>query len=181
MAFVRRRPGRFSNGASSLRSRAAQHPGWYVALVSRIVAVAPVLPARSYGQGEITAALLAMITDDPARQAVMRRIHAASGVETRSLVMPLERYRSLTSFQEANDFFIAEGASLAERAVTQALETAGLTAADVDYLLFTSVTGTSPRPPSTPSWSSGSGCAPTSNACRASDWAVSRARPGWPA
>lgn len=105
------------------------------------MAVAPVLPARSYSQGEITAALLAMITSDPQRQAVMRRIHAASGVETRSLVMPLERYSSLGSFRESNDFFIAEGTTLAERAVTQALAAAGLLATDVDFLLFTSVTG----------------------------------------
>ncbi|WP_090035446.1 MULTISPECIES: 3-oxoacyl-[acyl-carrier-protein] synthase III C-terminal domain-containing protein [unclassified Leifsonia] len=109
--------------------------------MSRIVSVAPVLPARSYSQGEITAALLAMITSDPARQQVMRRIHAASGVQTRSLVMPLERYSSLASFRESNDFFIAEGTSLAERAVTAALDSAGLAPADVDFLLFTSVTG----------------------------------------
>ena len=63
------------------------------------MSVAPVLPARSYSQGEITAALLAMITSDPARQKVMRRIHASSGVQTRSLVMPLEQYSSLASFQ----------------------------------------------------------------------------------
>ena len=105
------------------------------------MSVAPVVPDRSYSQGEITAALLAMITSDPQRQAVMRRIHAASGVETRSLVMPLERYSSLGSFQESNDFFIAEGTTLAERAITQALATAGLLASDVDFLLFTSVTG----------------------------------------
>lgn len=103
--------------------------------------MAPVLPARTYSQGEITAALLAMITTDPSRQAVMRRIHASSGVETRSLVMPLERYSSLASFRESNDFFIAEGTSLAERAITQALASAGLEPRDVDYLLFTSVTG----------------------------------------
>ncbi len=105
------------------------------------MSVAPVLPARSYSQGEITAALLAMITSDPGRQAVMKRIHASSGVETRSLVMPLERYSSLGSFRESNDFFIAEGTSLAERAITGALASAGLAPADVDFLLFTSVTG----------------------------------------
>ena len=105
------------------------------------MSVAPVLPARSYSQGEITAALLAMITSDPARQQVMRRIHASSGVQTRSLVMPLERYSSLASFQESNDFFIAEGTTLAERAVTAALDSAGLAPTDVDFLLFTSVTG----------------------------------------
>lgn len=105
------------------------------------MAVAPVLPARSYSQGEITTALLAMMSNDPARQAVIRRIHAASGVKTRSLVMPLERYSSLTSFRESNDFFIAEGTTLAEQAVRQALDRAHLEPRDIDYLLFTSVTG----------------------------------------
>lgn len=105
------------------------------------MSVAPVVPDRSYSQGEITAALLAMITADPGRQAVMRRIHASSGVETRNLVMPLERYSSIASFQESNDFFIAEGTTLAERALTGALAAAGLQPTDVDFLLFTSVTG----------------------------------------
>jgi len=100
-----------------------------------------VVPARSYSQIEITTALQTMITSDPGRQAVMRRIHASSGVETRNLVMPLERYASLVSFQESNDFFIAEGTTLAERALTGALASAGLEPADVDFLLFTSVTG----------------------------------------
>ena len=109
--------------------------------MTRIVAVAPVVPARSYSQAEITTALLAMITSDPGRQAVMRRIHASSGVETRNLVMPLERYSSLASFQESNDYFIAEGTTLAERALVGALAAAGLEPADVDFLLFTSVTG----------------------------------------
>ena len=128
--------------AASLRAAASVRTArWYVSHVSRIVSVAPVLPARSYSQGEITAALLAMITSDPARQKVMRRIHASSGVQTRSLVMPLEQYSSLASFQESNDYFIAEGTSLAERALTAALDSAGLAPRDVDFLLFTSVTG----------------------------------------
>ena len=65
-----------------IRRRRCRRPDrrWYVSHVSRIVSVAPVLPARSYSQGEITAALLAMITSDPARQKVMRRIHASSAV-----------------------------------------------------------------------------------------------------
>ncbi len=109
--------------------------------MTRIVAVAPALPARKYIQAEITAALLAMITTDPGRQAVMKRIHASSGVETRNLVMPLEQYSTLASFRESNDFWIAEGTTLAERALVDALALAGLMASDVDFLLFTSVTG----------------------------------------
>ena len=68
----------------------------------------------------------------------MKRIHAASGVETRNLVMPLEQYSTLASFRESNDFWIAEGTTLAERALVDALALAGLVAADVDFLLFTS-------------------------------------------
>ncbi|MDQ1582065.1 MAG: alkylresorcinol/alkylpyrone synthase [Microbacteriaceae bacterium] len=82
-----------------------------------------------------------MLTDDPGRQAVVRRMHGSSGVETRHLVMPLERYSTLTSFRESNDLFISAGTELAERALLNALSTAGLTPADVDFLLFTSVTG----------------------------------------
>lgn len=82
-----------------------------------------------------------MITDDPGRQAVVRRLHGSSGVETRHLVMPLERYSTLGSFRESNDLFISAGTELAERALLTALATAGLTPADVDFLLFTSVTG----------------------------------------
>jgi alkylresorcinol/alkylpyrone synthase len=82
-----------------------------------------------------------MITDDPGRQAVVRRLHGSSGVETRHLVMPLEQYSKLASFRESNDLFISAGTELAERALLDALATAGLAPVDVDFLLFTSVTG----------------------------------------
>lgn len=73
----------------------------------------------------------------------MRRLHAASRVDTRHLVMPLEEYVDLGDFRETNDLFISAGTDLAERAVRNALELCGLAATDVDYLLFTSVTGVS--------------------------------------
>lgn len=107
------------------------------------MAVAPALPAHTYTQAEITSALAGMITDDPGRQSVMRRLHASSHVETRHLVMPLEAYKQIDSFQQSNDLFITEGTKLAERAVRDALAASGLRATDVDYLLFTTVTGVS--------------------------------------
>jgi len=123
-------PARFAAGA------------WYVSHVSRIVAVAPALPAHTYTQGEITDALQAMITDDPGRRSVMRRLHSASAVQTRHLAVPLERY-PLPSFKESNDLFIEEGTNLAERALRDALAASCLQPEDVDYLLFTTVTGVS--------------------------------------
>jgi len=111
--------------------------------MSRIAAVAPVLPDFGYDQAEITAALGPLLTVDPSRRALLERLHRASGVRTRHLAIPLERYRDLNTFGQANDLFISIGTELAERATREALKVAGLVPADVDFLLFTSVTGIS--------------------------------------
>ena len=109
--------------------------------MSRILAVAPALPDHVYAQSEITAELSDIITDDRSKRAVMSRFHAAAGIGHRHTVLPLEEYRELRTFRQANDLWISEGTALAARAVTEALATAGLDADQVDYLLFTSVTG----------------------------------------
>lgn len=109
--------------------------------MSRIVAVAPALPEHVYAQGDITAELSGLLTRDAAKRTVLERFHAASGIGTRHTVLPLDRYRDLGSFGDANDIWIREGTALAARAVHAALAIAGLGAEDVDYLFFTSVTG----------------------------------------
>jgi len=109
--------------------------------MSRIVAVAPALPEYTYSQQQITDELSDLISPDLKRRAVLQRFHAASGIGTRHTVLPLERYRDLGDFGASNDIWIEEGTALAARAVRDALASAGLEPADVDYLLFTSVTG----------------------------------------
>jgi alkylresorcinol/alkylpyrone synthase len=109
--------------------------------MSRIVAVAPVLPEHVHSQADIAAELGELITRDEKRRGVLQRFHAASGIGTRHTVLPLERYRDLGGFGAANDIWIREGTALAARAVTTALDATGLSPKDVDYLLFTSVTG----------------------------------------
>jgi len=109
--------------------------------MSRIAAVAPVLPSFVYSQREITSELAPLITSVPARQVVIERMHAASGIGTRHTALPLERYRELGSFRETNDIFIEVATDLAERALRTALDDAGLPASAVDFVLFTSVTG----------------------------------------
>ncbi|WP_297411298.1 3-oxoacyl-[acyl-carrier-protein] synthase III C-terminal domain-containing protein [Naasia sp.] len=111
--------------------------------MTRIAAVAAALPEHSYAQSEITAMLAPMITSDPGKQAVMRRLHEGSHVERRHLVMPLEEYRDPQTFTETNDRFIEAATDLAERALLRALATAGLVPSDVDLVMFTSVTGIS--------------------------------------
>lgn len=111
--------------------------------MSQVVAVSAVVPDHTYAQSEITAALGPLLAARPARRAVMDKVHAASRVDARHLALPLEKYAALTTFGQANDLFITIGADLAERALRDALQTAGLEAADVDFLMFTSVTGVS--------------------------------------
>jgi alkylresorcinol/alkylpyrone synthase len=107
----------------------------------RIAAVAPVLPAFAYTQGEITRELAPLITRSTSHRAVMERMHAASGIGTRHTALPLERYRDLGTFRETNDIFIGIATDLCHRALTTALDDAGLAASDIDYIMFTSVTG----------------------------------------
>lgn len=111
--------------------------------MSRIVVTAPALPAHAYRQSDITAEIGGLVTRDPRRRALLDRVHASAGVESRHLVLPLEKYAGLSSFGEANDLFLREGAELAARAVLDALGAAGLRPSDVDHLLFTTVTGVS--------------------------------------
>jgi alkylresorcinol/alkylpyrone synthase len=110
---------------------------------STIAAVAPVLPDWVYPQSEITAELAPLVGKDPGARALMSRLHSSSGIETRHLAMPLRRYRDLGSFTQANDTFIELATDLGERAVRAGLAAAGIAADEVDFLLYTSVTGVS--------------------------------------
>jgi alkylresorcinol/alkylpyrone synthase len=109
--------------------------------MSRIAAVAPVLPEHSYAQETITSELVSLIAPSASRRNVLERMHASTRIGTRHTALPLERYRTLESFGEANDLFIEVATELGERAVRAALADAGLTPRDVDYILFTTVTG----------------------------------------
>ncbi|WP_315096589.1 3-oxoacyl-[acyl-carrier-protein] synthase III C-terminal domain-containing protein [uncultured Cellulomonas sp.] len=107
----------------------------------RIASIAPVLPVHVHAQSEITATIAPLLSSDPRRRATIERIHAATGIETRHLALPLDEYAGLTTFTAANDAFVREGTALAADACRQALAAAGLAATDVDFLLFTSITG----------------------------------------
>jgi alkylresorcinol/alkylpyrone synthase len=111
--------------------------------MARIAAVASALPAFIYSQEEITDTIAPMVTRDAGTQAVLRRLHGASRVDTRHLVMPIQRYRDETTFTKSNGMFIEVAANLAEQALREALDTAGLAPENIDFVMFTSVTGIS--------------------------------------
>jgi alkylresorcinol/alkylpyrone synthase len=109
--------------------------------VTRIAAVGSALGAHAYPQAQITEAFGAIVVPDPERRGVLERFHAATGVRTRHLALPLSAYADLDGFTAANDAFLRVGVELGERAVRDALALAGLTSEDVDVIMSVTVTG----------------------------------------
>ncbi|MFE6969075.1 type III polyketide synthase [Isoptericola sp. NPDC057653] len=109
--------------------------------MSRVLAVAPVLPGPAHPQERIDDVVLPLLAADASRRALARRLHASSGVRTRHLALPLPAYAGPTSFAQSNAHFVREGTDLAEQAARTALAAAGVDPQDVDLLFFTSVTG----------------------------------------
>jgi alkylresorcinol/alkylpyrone synthase len=109
--------------------------------MSHLVAVRGVLPGHVYGQAEVTAAFADVLGSTGSDRALLERLHANAGVSRRHLSLPLERYRQLADFGEANDAFIRVGSELGRQAVEEALAAAGLAPVDVDVIVSTTITG----------------------------------------
>ena len=89
--------------------------------MSRIVSVAPALPAHSYDQSTITDAFADLVLPEDTDRRLLDRLHQAAGVRTRHLALPLERYATLSGFGETNDAFITSAVELGMSAVARAL------------------------------------------------------------
>lgn len=106
-----------------------------------VAAVHGVLPSHRYSQQEITKAFGAAVSTDDSHLALLERIHAATGVQSRHLALDLPDYFELDGFGEANDAFIRTAVELGDEAISGALATSGLEAWDIDLVMCTSVTG----------------------------------------
>jgi alkylresorcinol/alkylpyrone synthase len=114
--------------------------------MTRIVAVRSAFPANRYPQADLTQAVAALSDIPPARRALLERLHANAGIDTRHTILPLAEYDTLGEREVAapgtiNDTYIEEATALGERALRAALDQAGVAAADLDLLIVTSVTG----------------------------------------
>ncbi|MDQ3627307.1 MAG: type III polyketide synthase [Actinomycetota bacterium] len=109
--------------------------------MSQLLAVRGALPGHRYSQREVTEAFADIVGSGYATRSLLQRIHGNAGVSSRHLALPLEEYAGLSDFGKANDTFIDVAVELASRAVTDALQAANLSPADVDLIISTTITG----------------------------------------
>ncbi|MFF0558555.1 type III polyketide synthase [Streptomyces sp. NPDC004266] len=108
--------------------------------MTRVLAVSTAFPPHRYMQHEITEDLVSGLPPGSDRD-VVRRLHAAVGVKSRHLALPLDRYRDLGAFGETNRLFVELATALGAEAVERALHGAGVRPEDVDLVVSTTVTG----------------------------------------
>ncbi|MBE7186931.1 type III polyketide synthase [Jatrophihabitans endophyticus] len=109
--------------------------------MTTLSAVRAVLPKHVYPQEQLSAEFAELCLEDPSKHKVMARLHQSAKVDTRHLALPIEAYRDLDGFTDANTAFIDVAVELGSEAVLGALEDAGLTPSDVDIIVSTTVTG----------------------------------------
>src|SRR6478609_345000 len=101
----------------------------------RIAGTSVAFTPHRYSQDEVARELT-----DFAEPGFARFAHS-SGVQHRSLALPLDRYPKLTGFTEANAAYLEVAADLGEQAVRSALEAAHVRPDEVDAIVTVSSTG----------------------------------------
>jgi alkylresorcinol/alkylpyrone synthase len=109
--------------------------------MTQILSVRSAFPPHRYTQAELTGAYARLIGLRQGQRGLLERLHRNAGVSTRHTVLALEEYGTLSGAEGTNDRYIEEATALGEQALRGALAAAGKSAADVDLLIVTSVTG----------------------------------------
>jgi alkylresorcinol/alkylpyrone synthase len=109
--------------------------------MARIAAVGEAFPPNFYDQETLLGALRAHWATRHFNLDRLAALHRNVLVGGRHLALPIEEYARLRGFGDANDAWLRVAQDVGETAVRRALEAAGLAPADVDLMLFVTVTG----------------------------------------
>jgi alkylresorcinol/alkylpyrone synthase len=134
-----KRPGCGEQEQPALRGPRASPSGQLIAL--KIAAVGKALPPHFYDQGTLLEALQRRWSGKFFNPERLERLHRNVLVGGRHLALPIHEYDQLTTWGKANDAWIRVAQEVGGAAVLDALGRAGLTPADVDSLIFVTVTG----------------------------------------
>jgi alkylresorcinol/alkylpyrone synthase len=108
-----------------------------------ILSVGRALPPHYADQQSLIAAFRQGWSEQHYNLERLEELHRAVQVSGRYLALPIEEYEKLGSFAERNQVWQRAAADLGASAILSALESAGLSALDVDALVFVTVTGVS--------------------------------------
>src|SRR6185369_2023023 len=92
----------------------------------RIAGVGSAMPAHRFAQPAIAAALKDYWAGTLRKPELLDQVHENARVDFRHLSFPLERYKEFTTWGETNDAWFEVAQELGERAIDQALQSAGL-------------------------------------------------------
>jgi len=106
-----------------------------------LLTVGTAFPAHRVEQSVATGSLAALWGQRGARVDAIERLHRSVGVEQRYLTLPIDDYIVPRSFTASNDLFVRHATDLAEAAVRDALDRAGLAASDLDMLALVTSSG----------------------------------------
>ncbi|HTQ18067.1 MAG TPA: type III polyketide synthase, partial [Mycobacterium sp.] len=100
-----------------------------------IAGTAVAFPTHRYNQDEVARELTQVTGPE------FMRFARTTGVDYRSLALPLSRYPKISGFTEANDAYIEVAEDLGEQAVLSALAAANIEPDEVDAIVTVSSTG----------------------------------------
>ncbi len=101
------------------------------------------LPPHYYSQQDLLDGLERLWREQHFNSQRLRQFHQAMGIQGRHLSLPREEYLQSSDFTGRNGAFQRVSLELAEQVVSGLLTQQGLTAEQIDYLVYTSVTGLS--------------------------------------
>ena len=109
----------------------------------KIVSAKSAFPKDYYKQEELFEALVDYWGNQLEKPEVLRRLYNNVGVDGRYLSIPIDDYRKLKGWGEANDHWIRTAMDLGEQAIRGAASAVGLDVREIGAIFFTSVTGIS--------------------------------------
>lgn len=109
----------------------------------RVAAIGKAFPPNYYDQDAILGALRDAWGQRHYNLDRLEALHRRVLVGGRYLALPIEEYRTLTTWGKANDAWIRVAQQVGEQAIRKALACAGLEPGEVDALTFVTVTGIS--------------------------------------